>query len=124
MQKMGGYLVSDGGFDPDGMITRSREEENLFGIIVDPITGQYVSYPAVPKSNYFRKMEDDFSKKVEQPGNFPGKQVNSPEKQEPLFTTFCPLSVTAVFACPRFIFVFMPVFSFVFMLLSQSFVIF
>ncbi len=85
---MGGYLVSDGGFDPDGMITRSREEENLFGIIVDPITGQYVSYPAVPKSNYFRKMEDDFSKKVEQPGNFPGnllgKQEESPKKQKPL----------------------------------------
>lgn len=78
--------MSDGGFDPDEMITRSREEENLFGTVVDPITKQYVSYPAVPGSNDVGKIEDDFSRKPGQPKNVPGKQEplseNRPEADE------------------------------------------
>ena len=85
---MGGKLVSDGRFDPDEMITRAREEENLFGIVVDTTTGQYISYPAVPKSNDVGKIGDDFSKKPGNSGNLPknlpGIQENSPVKQEPL----------------------------------------
>ncbi|WP_440956660.1 hypothetical protein ACSAZK_07080 [Methanosarcina sp. Mfa9] len=62
--------MSDGGFDPDEMIARTREEENLFGIAVDTITKQYVSYPAVQKSNKVEEVGDDFSKKPGQPQNW------------------------------------------------------
>ncbi|AKB24020.1 hypothetical protein MSMTP_0551 [Methanosarcina sp. MTP4] len=62
--------MSDGGFDPDEMIARTREEENLFGIAVDTITKQYVSYAAVPKSNKVEEVGDDFSKKPGQPQNW------------------------------------------------------
>lgn len=51
--------MSDGGFDPDEMIMSRRSEENLFGVVVDPITKQYVSYPSVPKSKDIGKTRID-----------------------------------------------------------------
>ncbi|MCQ1534344.1 hypothetical protein FTO70_01245 [Methanosarcina sp. KYL-1] len=51
--------MSDGGFDVDDHIRTRRSEENLSGVIADPITKQHVSFPSVPKS-------EDVSKTSEQ----------------------------------------------------------
>ncbi len=90
MQKMGGNLVSDGGFDPDEMIRSRRGEENIFGI-VDPIIKQYVSYPPVPISKDSGKMGNDFSNGIEpaktsksrEPGPLNGKQSKPIDQQAP-----------------------------------------
>jgi|GEM_PF-5197021 len=89
---MGGNLVSERGFDPEEMITRSREEEIISGYnrtIEDPLTKQYISYQPVPKSRDGGKMGNDSSRGAEQaktsesrkPGHLDGKQ-SKPVGQE------------------------------------------
>ncbi|AKB76004.1 hypothetical protein MSLAZ_2743 [Methanosarcina lacustris Z-7289] len=48
----------DGGFEIDAQIRSRRSEENLFGVIVDPITKQHVSFPSVPKSEDVGKISE------------------------------------------------------------------
>lgn len=58
--------MSDGGFEIDAHIKSRRSEENLFGVIVDPITKQHVSFPSVPKSEYVNKIGEQETHKNRQ----------------------------------------------------------
>jgi len=50
--------LSDSGFEVDAHIRSRRPEENLVGVIVDPINKQHVSFPSVPKSEYVGKISE------------------------------------------------------------------
>lgn len=58
--------MADGGFDADAHVRNRRSEENLFGVIVDPINKQHVSFPSVPKSEDVSKISEQETHKNRQ----------------------------------------------------------
>jgi hypothetical protein len=85
--------MSDGGFDPDELIRRKNSEENLFGVIRDPKTRQYVSYPSVPKSEDVKK-ECQVSDKEPKSTIFPEK-LRAPlkRKKKPVYSQNYPQKI-------------------------------
>ena len=58
--------MSEGSFDVDAHIRSRRSEENLIGVIVDPVTKQHVSFPSVPKSEDVSKISEQETHKNRQ----------------------------------------------------------
>jgi hypothetical protein len=58
--------LSEGSFEVDAHIKSRRSEENLVGVIVDPITKQHVSFPSVPKSEDVGKISEQETHKNQQ----------------------------------------------------------
>jgi len=58
--------LSDSGLEVDAHIRSRRPEENLFGLIGDPITKPHVSLPSVPKSEDVGKISEQETHKNQQ----------------------------------------------------------